>query len=75
MVFVDLAGAFAFGASSGAAWPPSFDPNRLLKKPPIPPALEGAADATCTDDRGPETGFDLVEAKLNGFAVESQPAD
>ena len=33
-VWVALAGAaFAFGAASGAAWPPSFDPNRLLKKP------------------------------------------
>jgi hypothetical protein len=43
----------------------------LLKKPPIPPEPEGAADATCTDDRGPETGFDSVEAKLNVFAVEA----
>ena len=71
VVWVALAAAaFAFGAASGAAWPPSFDPNRLLKKLPIPPELEGAADATCTDDRA-ETGVDSTEAKLNVFPVEA----
>ena len=72
VVWVALAAAaFAFGAASGAAWPPSFDPNRLLKKLPVPPELEGAADATCTDDRGAETGVDSTEAKLNVFLVEA----
>src|SRR5882724_10569637 len=67
-------GALASGLSllGAAACSSLFDPNRLLKKPPIPPEV-GAAEATCTDEEdddeeervaGVAAGFDSVEARL-----------
>src|SRR5262245_8292055 len=78
MVGAGLAAGFDFGALAsgllGAGGCSSlFDPNRLLKKLPIPPEV-GEAEATCTpevdapcaDEReaGAGAGFDSVEARL-----------
>src|SRR5262245_17260295 len=51
-----LSAAFVSAAGSSL-----FEPNRLLKKPPMPPEL--VADATCTDF-GAAAGFDSAEARL-----------
>src|SRR5262249_9733566 len=41
----------------------------LLKKLATPPELPGTAEATCTDERGPEAGLDSAEARLSVLAL------
>src|SRR5262249_35462894 len=59
----------AWLALAAACWSFLLAPKSLLKEPPTPPELAGAAEATCTVELGAGTSLDSAEARLITVAL------